>query len=101
MVCVVPSLMVLLWFSTSLHSSGDTASNPLPPHLPPQIPAPILVSGLCKPKEKVGPTAEELQLSRKDLAAAPPSPLACFVLSGGHHALFCVIVHEHIHNCAG
>lgn len=93
MVYVVPPLMVLLWFSTSLHSSGDTASSPLPPHLPPQIPAPTLVSGLCKPKEKVGPMAEGLQLSRRDLAVAPPSPLACFALSSGHHVLFCVVVH--------
>lgn len=37
--------------------------------------------------------AEGLQLSRRDLAAAWPSPLACFALSGGHHTLFRVIAH--------
>lgn len=68
-------------------------SSPLPPPPLPQIPTPALASGLCKPKEKVLPMAEGLQLSRRDLAAALPSPLACFALSGGHHTLFCVIAH--------
>lgn len=100
----VPQLLSM-WFMLSHHlrslcgsalcctAAVAQQSSPLPPPLLPQIPTPALASGLCKPKEKVLPTAEGLQLSRRDLAAALPSPLACFALSGGHHTLFRVLAH--------
>lgn len=87
----VPQL-VSLWFTLSrlLRSLCGSAfcciavvaqqSNPLLPPLLPQIPTLALVLELGKMKEKVLPVAGGLQLSRRDLAAALPSPLACFAL---------------------
>lgn len=97
--------LLSMWFTLSHHlqslcgsafcctAAVAQKSSPLSPPLLLQIPSPVLASGLCEPKGKVLPTAEGLQLSRRDLAAVLPSPLACFALSGGHHTLFCIIAH--------